>query len=89
MTFCAIKDPDATLDYSIDWSEWLGAATISTSIWEAPAGITIDSDANDPTTTTAVISGGTLSETYEVTNRITTSNGLTDDRTIEFSIFNK
>ena len=28
-----VKDPDATLDYSFDWSPWLGTDTISTSQW--------------------------------------------------------
>lgn len=27
------KDPDETLDYSIDWSRFLGTATISSVIW--------------------------------------------------------
>lgn len=27
------KDPDETLDYSVDWSRWLNGATISTIVW--------------------------------------------------------
>jgi hypothetical protein len=27
------KDPDETLDYSVDWSRWLNGATISTVAW--------------------------------------------------------
>ena len=27
------KDPDETLDYSIDWSRYLGSATISSVVW--------------------------------------------------------
>ena len=27
------KDPDETLDYSVDWSRWLNGATISSVIW--------------------------------------------------------
>lgn len=27
------KDPDETLDYSVDWSRFLGTATIDTVIW--------------------------------------------------------
>jgi hypothetical protein len=27
------KDPDETLDYSVDWSRWLNGATISTVVW--------------------------------------------------------
>ena len=28
-----IKDPDETLDYSVDWSRFLGSGTISFGIW--------------------------------------------------------
>lgn len=28
-----VKDPDETLDYSIDWSRWLDTATISSVTW--------------------------------------------------------
>jgi hypothetical protein len=27
------KDPDETLDYSVDWSRWLNSATITTVVW--------------------------------------------------------
>ena len=28
-----VKDPDETLDYSVDWSRFLGSATISSVVW--------------------------------------------------------
>lgn len=78
-----IKDPDAVLDYLIDWSEWLAdAETIDTSTMLVETGITKDSATNTTTTATVWLSGGTLGETYEVTNRIVTSQGRTEDRTI-------
>ena len=27
------KDPDETLDYSVDWSRFLGSATIASVVW--------------------------------------------------------
>jgi hypothetical protein len=27
------KDPNAALDYTIDWSDWLGADVIAASVW--------------------------------------------------------
>ena len=27
------KDPDETLDYSVDWSRFLGTATITSTVW--------------------------------------------------------
>lgn len=76
------KDPDAVLDYTIDWSDWLGSDTITASTWTVPAGITNDSDSN--TTTKAIIwlSGGTAETTYECINHITTTGGREDDRTL-------
>lgn len=81
------KDPDAILDYRIDWSSWLGSSdTISTSTWTVPSGITKDSDSK--TTTVAVIwlSGGTLGDDYELVNHIVTADGREDDRTITIQI---
>lgn len=76
------KDPDAVLDYTRSWADWLAdGETISTSTWIAESGITIDSDTNDTTTATVWLSGGTAGEDYELTNRITTSASRTDDRT--------
>ncbi len=78
MTFT--KDPNAVLDYSVDWSRWLDGDTIATSAWTVPAGLTKVSDANTTTKTTAWLSGGTADQSYTVTNRITTTGGRTEDR---------
>lgn len=83
------KDPDAILDYVIDWSTWLDSDTISTSVWVVPSGITEDSDSNTTTTATIWLSGGTLGTSYSVVNRITTAAGRTDDRTITITIREK
>ena len=80
------KDPQAVLDYMIDWSSWLTAAgddTITASSWTATDGITIDSDTNTTTTATVWLSGGTVGTTYELTNHIVTLAGREDDRTIK------
>ena len=76
------KDPSAILDYSIDWSLWLDGDTIQSSSWTVPQGLTKASETNDPTTATVWLSGGTVDQTYTVTNRITTANGRTDERSI-------
>jgi len=76
------KDPDEVLDYSIDWSTWLGEDTISTSEWTVPAGITEDSDSNDTTSATIWLSGGTAGVKYSLVNEIVTAGGRTANRTI-------
>lgn len=85
------KDPDEVLDYVLDWSERLGADTISTSAWEMVATnpdelLIIDSDSNTADTTTVWLSGGTLGETYQITNRIVTAAGRTMDQTCKLKI---
>lgn len=77
-----LKDPAAVIDYLRDWSEWLGEDTILTSTWIAPAGITVEDDTHTTTTATVWLSGGDVGLSYEVTNRVTTAGGRTDDRTM-------
>lgn len=78
-----IKDPDATLDFGVDWEDWLASGeTISSSSWTVESGITKDSDSFTDTVATAWLSGGTAGTTYTLTNEITTSSSRTDNRTI-------
>lgn len=77
-----IKDPSAILDYTIDWTDWLEADTISSSSWTIPAGLTKTSEATTTKKATAWLSGGTLGQFYTVTNRVVTAGGRTDERSI-------
>jgi len=76
------KDPDARLDYVIDWSKWLGDDTIVDSEWIVPDGLVLDDESFTTSKTVVWLTGGTAKTRYEVTNRITTSDGRIDDRTI-------
>lgn len=80
--FKKFKDPQAVLDYVFDWSDWLGADTITgTPTWAVPSGLTKDSQSNTTTTATAIISGGTAGDDYKIACKITTVGGRTDERT--------
>lgn len=84
------KDPDAVLDYGIRWDQWLAdGETISTSTWIVPDGITKNSDSHDTTTTTIWLAGGTAGTSYKLTNRITTSESRTDDRSLTIRVANR
>jgi hypothetical protein len=84
------KDPNAVLDYGFDWSDWLTTGeTISTSTWIVPSGITQDSESESTELTTIWLSGGTARERYDVTNRIVSSAGRTDDRTLRILVANR
>lgn len=75
------KDPDATIQYGFDWSDWLDTGdTVASAVWTIPAGITKVSQAETDTTTTVVISGGTLGQIYTVICHVVTVAGLSDDR---------
>jgi len=76
------KEPSEVLDYEIDWSDWLGSLTISTSVWTGPSGITIDGSSNTSTKSLIRLSGGTWGETYELSNTIVANNGETEKRSI-------
>lgn len=91
-TFSTTKDPDAVLDYSIDWSSWLGEDTISTSAWVVTgpdSALAVDNDTNDTTTATVWLSGGTANNVYYARNRITTAGFRTEDRTITLTVANR
>ena len=87
MTF--IKDPDATLDYTVDWSEWLGEDVIESADWVAPAGLTVESESHTATTATVWLSGGQAGREYAVVSRIVTAGGREDDRTITIKVMGK
>jgi hypothetical protein len=79
-----IKDPNATLDYRIDWSEWLtDDDQILSSIWNVDIGITEHNAIFTDTSTKIWLTGGINLKAYNATNRIVTACGRTDDRTIK------
>lgn len=83
-----IKDPNAVLDYTVDFAAWLlpTADTIS-SATVTGSGVTIDSSSVvGGTAVTMWVSGGTASSTGSATVRITTAAGRVDDRTIYFKV---
>lgn len=84
-----VKDPQAVLDYTIDWSRWLGNDTISTSTWTVPEGITKKTDSRTNTTATIWLSGGTAGTRYTLVNHIVTAGEREDDRTIHIDVVSK
>ena len=84
------KDPSAVLDYPFNWnkasSPWLQSGeTISSYVITVEAGLTEDSASENAGVVTVWLSGGTAGEIYDVACLINTSNGRTDERTIQIS----
>ena len=90
------KDPSAykvyTLDYNgaaADGGPWLGTGeTITASVWVTPAGITAGSTGSNTntTTTTPMMSQGTNKKEYDLINRISTSNGRREEKTLRIRV---
>lgn len=95
------KDPDADLDYGVDWDEygWLQGDTILNSTWSvSPTGDSGDIVIGDDfiiggISTTVWLSVGRVGICYEVTNHIITAgvgiNQREDDRTLHIMIKEK
>lgn len=89
------KDPDAVLDYHLDWSGWLPAGdAVSNSSWfvtdsnlsndlTANSALKIDRQTLSNNISTVWLSGGMANTTYYLVNRITTVEGRTNDRHIQ------
>jgi hypothetical protein len=79
-----IKDPDADLDFKRDWAAWLAEVddTIESSEW-FHEGLELGEggETHDGTSATIWLKGGAVGQRYDVTNRIVTVGGRTDDRT--------
>jgi hypothetical protein len=84
MTFT--KDPNAVLDYTIDWTRWLAGDHIATSEWLVPTGLTKVADTKAASSATVWLSGGTAGQSYTVTNRVTTTGGRTEDRSFTIRV---
>jgi len=74
------KDPNATLDYVIDWATYLAGDTVVAASFTVTAGLNVVSFSNTSTTSTVWLSGGTIDTVYTVTGQITTAAGRIDER---------
>ncbi len=84
-----IKDPQAKLDYGVNWAAWLDGDVILNSTWSADPGITIEADSATDSVATVWLSGGAVGKSYQVTNHITTQGGREDDFSIMITVLQK
>lgn len=79
------KDPDAVLDYQLDWSDWLVEGESIIALTVAVGGLVLETSAFTATATTAWVSGGAVGAAGEIEFRITTDSAplsRIDDRTL-------
>lgn len=79
-----VKDPQAVLDYKIDWTAWMPVndKIVESSYESSDSELVVDDSLFDDFTTTVWLSGGVAGERYTVTNHIVTEDGREDDRSI-------
>jgi hypothetical protein len=83
------KDPEETRSYGIDWEPALNSATISSSLFTVVSGsATLAGSTNTTTTTEFALTGGTIGETVEVENKISTSASETLKKSVLIRIRN-
>lgn len=83
------KDPNAILDYNINWALWLGDDSISSSAWTIPAGLGNAGVAFSRSSATVWLTGGTAGTSYSVYNQIVTAGGRTEKRTIKIVVVDR
>lgn len=82
------KDPDALLDYAVDWqSEWLpeGDRVIAASA-QVESGLTLSFQTLVSGVHVIWLDGGTVGQSYTVVSRITTEDGRRNDFTFVVDI---
>lgn len=81
------KDPQAVLDWDIDWSKWLAKAgdtiTAVSATVTPSGGLAVDSSSTTASAVKVWLSGGVAGSSYQVTVHITTSGGRQDDRSFQ------
>lgn len=77
-----VKDPEAVLDYYMNWTVWLAGDTISTSTWIATGSVTIRDPGLSGDVASIWVEGGTAGELIDLTNHIVTAAGREDERTL-------
>ena len=95
------KDPDETLDFTVDWSRYLDGDTITNVVWyivnengekqvfndtATVNGLQKVSATNDDTVAVLQLSLGTNNKTYQIYCQVTTTGLVTTERKINIKV---
>lgn len=85
-----VKDPQATLDYSFDWTTYLAliSDTLQSATFSLSSGTLVTSGFSNGVAT-AWLSGGTIGTTIILICHIVTAGGRTDERSIFIKVKNR
>lgn len=87
-----VKDPDALLDYSFDWTAWLAvstpADTIATHTCTVSGATTaeVENESEAGGVVTAWVSGGAVGDKIALKCKITSASGRVDERTVYLKV---
>lgn len=86
-----LKSPASAVDYAVDWSAgYLDGETVAASGWtvepEEDGGLAVAAEVSGPERCAATLSGGLRGRVYRVRNRVTFSDGRTDERGLTIRI---
>lgn len=82
-----LKDPQAIVDYRVDWTAALGGeVSLTASVWEVrpvePGGVALVESSLEGSLATARVAGGLPGHSYAVGNTVTLSDGSVDERSL-------
>jgi hypothetical protein len=82
-----LKDPDAVLDYSVDWgAAYLGGDLLAASEWsvspDEPGGVSVVGSDFDAAHATVKAGGGEAGKLYRLINHVVMDSGRLDSRSI-------
>lgn len=82
------KDPDATLSYQMDWTDYLaeGEEIFQADVLASSDELAISDVTNSATRVTWKASGGAVRQSYLMTVRIETNFGHIDDRSVKLPV---
>jgi hypothetical protein len=85
-----VKEPEALLDYTIDWSDWLAVGdTIASGVFYLlQSGLTIEDEDVAATTHTAWLSGGVDGQIYNVISHVYSTLGREDEKVFDIIVRN-
>ena len=84
-----VKDPDAVLDFTVDWSATLaeGETLVSAQWLIAPeGGLQLVAEGGEGAVRSATVGGGRTGEVVRLTSRVVTGLGRSDDRSFYIRI---
>lgn len=86
-----LKDPQAILDYAIDWPPgWVGGAAISSALWTVtPAesgGVSVQDEAVEGLRASVRLGGGVPGHVYRVAGSVILSDGRVDERSLTLRV---